>query len=589
MKVKLHCPYASLLLATIILNGLSSCTSNSTVQLHSDSIEVPELASESDGKPTSEDAQIEYPVRAFTQQGLYELLVAEVAGYRGQYKIALSKYLEQAKATQDAGVAARTTRLANYLKDQRSIFLASRIWVQADPDSLEARRYFVDQLIRQRDYVQAMSQMKEVKRLGGDAHFDIFAYRVASMDVEGRHNLLLSVVEMLDSFPADKDLRFTQAALLEQTGEPEKALEIVDLLLAEGVHVNFIILKVNLLRVLGQGTDLMDFLDAQIEMGTDSRRVRAMYARQLFDSDRRQDAKLQYQLLLGDDPDDDEVLFALALIAMHEDDAQNARKYLNRMIRLNLRRDDAYYYLGSLAEKAGDDMLAIREYGKVNKGYNFISAQARIASLISGQVGLSEARNFLGQSRVANPDAQRPLVLLEAQLLSEASAEDELFGFLDSQLALDPDNLGLLYFRAMSGQKFGSLDILERDLQRVIQLDPGNADALNALGYTLADQTDRHEEAYSLITRALIIKPEEAAFLDSMGWVLYRLERLSEAIDYLQRAYQLFPNDEVAAHLGEVLWKDGQRSKAKKVWKKALELTPESPFLVDILKRISGK
>ena len=236
MKVKLHCPYASLLLATIILNGLSSCTSNSTVQLHSDSIEVPELASESDGKPTSEDAQIEYPVRAFTQQGLYELLVAEVAGYRGQYKIALSKYLEQAKATQDAGVAARTTRLANYLKDQRSIFLASRIWVQADPDSLEARRYFVDQLIRQRDYVQAMSQMKEVKRLGGDAHFDIFAYRVASMDVESRHNLLLSVVEMLDSFPADKDLRFTQAALLEQTGEPEKALEIVDLLLAEGVH-----------------------------------------------------------------------------------------------------------------------------------------------------------------------------------------------------------------------------------------------------------------------------------------------------------------------------------------------------------------
>ena len=589
MKVKLHCPYASLLLATIILNGLSSCTSKSTVQLHSDSIDVPEMASESDGKPTSEDAQIEYPVRAFTQQGLYELLVAEVAGYRGQYKIALSKYLEQAIATQDAGVAARTTRLANYLKDQRSIFLASRIWVQADPDSLEARRYFVDQLIRQRDYVQAMSQMKEVKRLGGDAHFDIFAYRVASMDVESRHNLLLSVVEMLDSFPADKDLRFTQAALLEQTGEPEKALEIVDLLLAEGVHVNFIILKVNLLRVLGQGTDLMDFLDAQIEMGTDSRKVRAMYARQLFDSDRRQDAKLQYQLLLGDDPDDDEVLFALALIAMHEDDDQNARKYLNRMIRLNLRRDDAYYYLGSLAEKTGDNMLAIREYGKVNKGYNFISAQARIASLISGQVGLSEARNFLGQSRVANPEAQTPLVLLEAQLLSEASSEDELFGFLNSQLALDPDNLGLLYFRAMSGQKFGSLDILERDLQRVIQLDPGNADALNALGYTLADQTDRHEEAYSLITRALIIKPEEAAFLDSMGWVLYRLERLSEAIDYLQRAYQLFPNDEVAAHLGEVLWKDGQRSKAKKVWKKALELTPESPFLVDILKRISGK
>jgi tetratricopeptide (TPR) repeat protein len=589
MKVKLVCPHVSLLLAAIILFGLSSCTSNSSVQLQDDLVETPELASESADMPTAEVIEIEYPVRAFSEKGLYELLVAEVAGYRGQYKIALSKYMEQAKATQDAGVAARATRLANYLKDHRSIFQASKIWVQADQDNLEARRYLVDQLIRQRDYVQAMSQMKEIKRLGGDAHFDIFAFRIASMDIEGRHSLLTSVVEMLDHFPNDKDLRFTQAALLEQTGEPEKALEIVDLLLVEEGRVNLVILKVNLLRTLDRDTDVMDFLDAQVEIGTDSRRIRAMYARQLFEVDRRQEAKLQYQLLLGDNPEDDEVLFALALIAMHEDDDQIARKYLNRMIRLNARRDEAYYYLGSLAEKAGDNMTAIREYGKVKKGYNFISAQARIASLISGKAGLSEARIFLGQSRVANPGAEGPLVLLEAQLLSEASEEDELFGFLDSQLALDPDNLGLLYFRAMSGQKFGSLEILERDLQKVIQLDPGNADAMNALGYTLADQTDRHEEAYSLIAKALTIKPEEAAFLDSMGWVLYRLDRLSEAIDYLQRAYQLFPNDEVAAHLGEVLWKDGQRFRAKKVWKKALELAPESPFLVNILERISGE
>jgi tetratricopeptide (TPR) repeat protein len=548
-----------------------------------------DLDSESEVNEAGEVAEVQYPVRAFTQQGLYELLVAEIAGYRGQYQFALSKYLEQSEATEDAGVAARTTRLANYLKDNRSILQASRIWVQADPDNLEARHYLVDQLIRQKDYVEAMSHMQEIKRLGGDARFDIFAYRVAGMDIQDRRNLLASVVEMLKSYPGERDLQFTQAALLEQLGERESAMEIVELLLADEAHVNLVILKVNLLRALGQNAGIIAFLEAQIEAGLDSRRLRIMYARQLFDADRRQDAKLQYQVLLSDDPEDGEVVFALALLAMSEEDDSTARRYLNRMIRLNTREDEAYYYLGSLAEKDGNTILAIREYGKVKRGYNFISAQARIAGLISGQEGLAEARTFLGQSRMANPSARGQLVLLEAQLLSDAKAEVELFGFLDGQLESDPDNLGLLYFRAMSGQKFGSLDILERDLQRVIELDPGNADALNALGYTLADQTERHKEAFALIERALTIKPEEAAFLDSMGWVLYRLDRLPEAIEYLQRAYQLFPNDEVAAHLGEVLWKDGQRFRAKRVWKEALKSAPESPFLIDILKRINEK
>ena len=589
MNVKLFCLHPNLILAILILLVFSGCASNDPVPIAAEAVVLEGLDSDAEVGEAESVEEVSHPVRAFTQQGLYELLVAEIAGYRGQYQFALRQYLEQARATQDAGVAARTTRLANYLKDNRSILHASSIWVQADPDNLEARHYLVDQLIRQRDYIQAMSHMQEIRRLGGEARFDIYAYRVAGMDLEARRNLLTSVIEMLESYPGERDLLFTQAALLEQLDEPESAMEIVEQLLADEVHINLVILKVNLLRKLGQEAAIMGLLETQIAAGLDSRRLRVMYARQLFDADRRQEAKLQYQLLLSEDPEDEEVVFALALLAMSEEDDATARKYLNRMIRLNTRKDEAYYYLGSLAEKDGNHILAIREYGKVKQGYNFISAQARIAGLISGQEGLVEARGFLGQSRVANPDARGQLILLEAQLLSDAKAEEELFGFLDDQLERDPDNLGLLYFRAMSGQKFGSLDILERDLQRVIELDPGNADALNALGYTLADQTERHKEAYALIERALTIKPEEAAFLDSMGWVLYRLDRLPEAIEYLRRAYQLFPNDEVAAHLGEVLWMDGQRFKAKKIWKKALKSAPESPFLIDTLKRINGK
>jgi tetratricopeptide (TPR) repeat protein len=139
----------------------------------------------------------------------------------------------------------------------------------------------------------------------------------------------------------------------------------------------------------------------------------------------------------------------------------------------------------------------------------------------------------------------------------------------------------------MTGEKFGDLSILERDLRAIITIQPGNADALNALGYTLTDRTDRHEEALALIERALAINPSEAAFIDSLGWALYRLENFTESVAHLRKALELFPNDEVAAHLGEVLWVMGERLEANEVWRKALELAPQSEILKKIIQQFT--
>jgi Flp pilus assembly protein TadD len=130
---------------------------------------------------------------------------------------------------------------------------------------------------------------------------------------------------------------------------------------------------------------------------------------------------------------------------------------------------------------------------------------------------------------------------------------------------------------------------LEADLRRVIELDPDNADALNALGYTLTDQTDRHEEALELIEKALTIKPHEASFIDSLGWVQYRLNNFEIALTHLRRAFEMFRNDEIAAHLGEVLWVVGDRTEANQVWEKGLELAPESEILKDVIQRFRVK
>ena len=173
-------------------------------------------------------------------------------------------------------------------------------------------------------------------------------------------------------------------------------------------------------------------------------------------------------------------------------------------------------------------------------------------------------------------------------MLTERGLADEVLAFLDDVIAEDPRNIDMLYFRAMTGQRFDRLDVLEADLRRVLDIDPDNADALNALGYTLTDQTERHEEAFVLIERALAQKPDEPAFIDSMGWVHYKLGNYELALQYLQRAYELFRNDEVAAHLGEVLFVMGQHERAWEVWDTALAEAPESEILKSVMDRFAA-
>ena len=275
----------------------------------------------------------------------------------------------------------------------------------------------------------------------------------------------------------------------------------------------------------------------------------------------------------------------MAVLSIEAEDFEQARLHLLRLVRTGQRENQAQYYLGLVAEQAGDAALALREFGKVDGGYEFLSAQGRIADLIRTTQSMADARAFLSARKEVHPGLRSQLDLIEGQLLSQSGDQDALFEHLDRAVAFAPDDLSLLYFRAMSGQKFDRLEVLERDLRQIIVLDPSNADAMNALGYTLADQTDRFDEALELISEALRLKPDEPAFIDSMGWVLYRLERLDEALVYLERALDLFPNDEVAAHLGEVLWASGKTRQAKRVWNASLVDFPESQYLKAVLKR----
>ena len=527
----------------------------------------------------------DYPVAAFPGDSLYELLAAEVAAHRLRYNVALDKYVAAAAETRDPGVAARATRLALYLKKFDEALETALIWAEVEPENIAARRHALDLLLLAGKLELALEHMEAVKLMTGIASFDVFAYRAAELAPTQRAAVLAVITEMLDRYPGDEQLLFSRAVLLEHSDQLPAALAVAEELLKVSKKPNIILLKTGILDAMKRGHDAIAYLADAVKASQPDRRLQLVLARMLFKQGDLEAAKVQYNNALNASPHDGDVLFALALIALEQGEDLQAQQHLERMVRWNRRSGEAHYYLGEIAERRSDIEAALQEYANAGEGYEFIPAQERIVAILADEGLWEEARAHLDKLRTQKPEHRQRLMIMEAQLLADRGREKEALGFLDSILGLEPENVELLYYRAMTGERFGQLDILEADLRRVIELDPGNADALNALGYTLTDQTNRHEEALVLIEKALTINPNDAAFIDSLGWVQYRLNNFQIALTHLRRAFEMFQNDEVAAHLGEVLWVVGDKTEANKVWEEGLKLAPESEALKDVIQR----
>lgn len=229
---------------------------------------------------------------------------------------------------------------------------------------------------------------------------------------------------------------------------------------------------------------------------------------------------------------------------------------------------------------------ALQWYSEVTRGEQFMPAQIRTAQVLWKQGDLDGARKYLQQVNAQSNDQRVQLILAEAQLLRDAKQEKEAFGVVDQALDKLPNHPDLLYDHAMLAEKLDRVDILESSLRKLISIKPDHAHAYNALGYTLADRNQRLEEAQALIGQALKLSPDDAFIMDSMGWVLFRQGKGEEGLKYLQRAYSIRPDAEIAAHLGEVLWALGRRDEARKVWDEALKKTPDSDVLTRTVQRL---
>ncbi len=531
----------------------------------------------------------ERPDRELDSELLLRYLAGEIGARLGDFERSAAAYLEAAEDARDPYAAERATRIAWHIQDMDLARRAARLWVELAPNSLLARQFLGLTLLRAGRQAGALAQFRAMLAIARALGKDGYLVVASALAREKNKARALSVMrQLVEEAPGTAAARYGLALLLtsqHQYPEAEGLLRQVLEQAPERVAAWSLLAQVLIAR--GQRDAALDVLAQALREHPEDRRLRLSRARLLVAAERYEEALAQFRELYRRDPKDHQVLFGYAMLATQQRRWDEARRLWQALRGSPRFANDATYFLGQVEEASGNRITAIGLYRSVNKGELRADAAIRAAALIGEEAGrLDEARALLRRARDLVPRRRADLYLAEIELLRRHGADRNAVLVLYAQaLQVLPEDTDLLYARGLYYSEIGDYAAMERDFRRVLELQPQHADALNALGYMLAQRNMRLQEARRYIEQALRLKPESPAVLDSMGWVLYRQGELEAARDYLQRAWERERDAEITGHLVEVLWALGERRKARRLLEDALRQHAEDDYLSRLRQR----
>lgn len=569
---------------TLVVSLMSACAGKSAP---SDAQRAqPQVTDKSRAAPESEH---ELPQVRLTGPILRDILLGEIAGRQGRYAVSVAALTRAAVATRDPRIAERATQVALYVKHYAAAVKVGTLWVELQPDNGLARQSLAAALLARGKTVRARTHFAKLLEIAAsNKDLDKTYLRIAAaLERQQDRKAAFRVMQQLArQYPRNAFAQYGVANLALRIKNMSAATAAVDralLLLPESEDIA--LLKARILMSAGKPKLTDNFYAGYLRRYPQSQRLRLQYARSLVDRQQWRAASVQFKVILKARPDDREVLYTLGLLGLQSGNLDEARDYLGRVIKRSPGDHQARLFMGQVAERQKRYKDAERWYRDIRGSRFDFEARVRLSVLVARRNKLKEARRIL---RAVQPktDAQRvQVVLAEEQMLREAKQYNEALKVLSRALRRMPKHTDILYARALVAEKLDNIAMAERDLRLVLRLDPKNAHALNALGYTLADRTGRHKEAFRLIRRALALKPNDPFILDSMGWVHYRMGKLKDAEAYLRRALKIRWDAEISAHLGEVLWVKGDRQAARRVWRTAMKRAPKNEALKKIVKK----
>lgn len=553
---------------------------------------APETIDEDAAAAAAEEEQAlrEQP-HGISRENLYRLLVADLAGRRGDLATALQGYMETAAETRDPRVAERATRLALYAGEDELALVAARRWLELMPDALEAHSIAARLYLRRGESEVAARHLERVVELTGEGVEaglrEVTALVTRSSDPEAA---LAAMRRLQELHPGHAVTHYAIGDLAGSLGDLDTALSALDRALEiDPAYSEARVLRARLWLQAGEEQLALDDLQSARERFPEDRELALGAVRLLVDADRDEAAREAIQTTFESWGDDSFAVHSLALLAMQIGAWDDARIYLERLLAMDERTSMAHYYLGRIAEQDADCTAALRHYIKVGRGDHRFDAELRAAECMARLGRLDEARVHLDRLRNQYDEASARvrIVMTRARVEQVAGNPSRALSVLSDAVDNHPDHLDLRYTRALMAAEQDRFELSREDLEFILEQQPDNARALNALGYMLADRDRELERARDMIERALEQNPEDAATIDSMGWVLYRQGHHDEALEYLRDAWQRDPDPEIAAHLGEVLWMLGRREQAREIWDEAAEIAPGSEILRETIERLT--
>jgi tetratricopeptide (TPR) repeat protein len=521
---------------------------------------------------------------------LYQLLAAEFAGNEGDLKAATEFYADAASETEDSRIVARAAYIAVYAGEyQRALGLLAR-WQELDPDNEDIERMYATTYFKLKQPEQSAQYLEKV--LARSESDDLGkALAVKSMlQKETDTESALTLLAVLNKNDGGKNLHMQvlQARYEAQLEHYEAAMALLDKVLQIDPMLDDVYLvKARILAAQGKQDEATRVISDLLLQQPDNAALRLQYARMLVEQKKLVEAREQFLLLNRQQPENPDVILSLALLSIDTKAMADAERYLQKLIKLDQRVDVANYYLGRIAQSQEKAKLAISYYLRVTSGDYAFDSRLRIAALFTQLGREKEGLDQLDILAEQQTDwsLRVRVYLTQGEILRNLHRYKEAFEMYSRALMQKPDDPDLLYARALIAEKVDRIDVTEKDLLKVLSTEPENANALNALGYTLADRTGRLKEALEYIKRAAALVPDDPAILDSLGWVSYRLGNMEDALKWLGQAFAKLEDPEIAAHYGEVLWQANQHNKAKEIWQRGRELDASHPVLVETLKR----
>ena len=557
---------------------LSGCTTTQVV-------DAPKGEMTTDVTNTVTPAVAVHPYADIPSDQLSVLLEAEFAIRARDLPLGLRRLTAASLLIPDPAIARRALQLAQFMRDTDATLSMAKRLSDLEPTDGEAATLAAAILIDRNDVAEALRYSQRAFTSDSEINPAALLNDYATQPDETKARLPPLLTHLAANYPDDPRSLFAMALLEWRKGNIDAAKEGLKALFAVDPYHERGTLLITEIRLQADDPRTFEALLTAIEV-TNSSLLRYQYARYLLGRQELENAKAQFDILVREPQPDADHLISAALVDIELLQPVSALVHLDRVLSGRQRINDAYFFRGLALVQVQDTAQALDAFARVAPSTNCTRALREAANLLISDGDINATNGFFERQRVAHPQGREISFTFHADTL-EALGSDQARNVLTTALSEFPQSTRLLFARATLLERLGVFNQAEADYRQILSLAPGDAGALNALGYALTNNTTRFSEAADLLEEAMTKDPRNPAIIDSLGWVYFKLGKKKQAELLLKQAYKQYPDPEVAAHLIELLWSQGRTLEAKDLIATQLRSSPENQYLLETANRLA--